>query len=373
MTEQVSPAASILIVDDNPLIVNVLRSLLTGEKYQVSVAANGEEALAILDSKPIDVIICDVMMPRMDGYELHEVVRTKPELSHIPFVFLTALDDSSEVKRGCEAGADDYLIKPFEPEQMLAVVRGKVKRSRTLRRLSEERFNAYRRRVVHTLSHEFRTPLVAINTGTELLLDQSQSLKPAKVQDLLEAIRRGGQRLERLVTDFMLLQQIEAGLAQRMYDSHAEPRVIAKIASSFADCNVEQLRAGGFTLLYQDDGMDARSRVYEPQIMDILSRLLDNAVKFRNNDYTIELLVFERGAEVIVELRDRGLGIDERKVQEALEAFSQIDRDKYEQQGSGLGLNIASRFAKINGGRLELKRREGGGSVAALVLPIYDP
>lgn len=372
MTHEQTPSPSILIVDDNPLIVNVLQSLLKGEQYDVSVSSNGEEALLVLNTKPVDVIICDVMMPRMDGYELHEVVRKKPELSHIPFVFLTALSEKSEVQRGHEAGADDYLVKPFEPQQLLATVRGKIKRSRTLKTLTEERFNSYRRRVVHTLSHEFRTPLVAINTGTELLLEQGESLKPAKIQGLLEAIQRGGQRLERLVTDFMLLQQIEAGLAARLFETRGRPQIMAKLAAYFVHCHAAQAQAEGFNLQCADDQSEVESVVYEPQILDILGRLVNNALKFSAQDKSIEIFVRECDAEAVVEVRDRGLGIDEIKIKEALEAFSQIDREKYEQQGSGLGLNIASQFAKINGGRLELKQREGGGTVAALILPAYD-
>ena len=121
-TEVVTEQASVLVVDDNPLMVNVLKGLLGQEHYQVFTARNGEEALSVLGSKRVDVIVCDVMMPQMDGYELHQNIRNTPKFSHIPFVFLSALSDSSQVRRGKEAGADDYLAKPFDPQELVAVI-----------------------------------------------------------------------------------------------------------------------------------------------------------------------------------------------------------------------------------------------------------
>ena len=93
------------------------------QNYQVFTSTNGKEALDVLGNKKIDVIICDVMMPKMGGFELHEMVRKNPDCSHIPFVFLTALDDKADIEHGKEVGADDYLCKPFEPRELLAVVK----------------------------------------------------------------------------------------------------------------------------------------------------------------------------------------------------------------------------------------------------------
>lgn len=360
---------SILVVDDNPLIVNVLKNLLASENYQVYSAANGKEALSVLDKKAIDVVVCDVMMPHMDGYELHHNIRQKAECAHIPFVFLTALGDNVEITKGKESGADEYVVKPFQPENLLAIVRGKVVRSRNLKNLSEERYDHYRKRVIHTLSHEFRTPLVAINTGTELLIDQHGKLDIEKAKNLLEAIRRGGQRLENLVNDFMLLQQIEAGIALRLYDTRAAARVFSELINDALSSQEDLISREGFRLEVVNNTTVEKVKVYDIQIYDIIGRIISNCLKFRTDNRTIEVHLYPQHDELVAEIRDRGLGINLDRVKEVIDVFGQIDREKLEQQGGGLGLAIASRYAHINKGRLEFDRRNGGGSIVSLILP----
>lgn len=364
--------ASILVVDDNPLIVNVLNGLFSSVDYQVYCSANGKEALEVLNHKNIDVIICDVMMPEMDGYVFHSYVRDQFEYSHIPFVFLTALGSADDVCRGKEAGADDYVVKPFDPRELLAVVKGKVSRSRSLQCSADSRYDMYRKRVIHTLSHEFRTPLVAINTGTELLMEQQGKMEAPKVRGLIEAIFRGGQRLENLVNDFMLLQQIEAGIAEKLFTTRGKVCVAAESILPFLESQRGQVEAEGFDLRIEDLSTKVQVRVYEPHLHDILRRLLSNALKFSAEQRLVEVLLMPCSEELVIEIKDRGIGMDIERVKEAVDVFGQIDREKLEQQGGGLGLAIASRYANICGGKLEFDRREGGGSIVSLVLPIWQ-
>lgn len=366
----------VLVVDDNPLIVNVIRSLLLSQDIQVATAANGEEALEVLSKRPVDVIVCDVMMPRMDGYQLHHKVRSCAEYTHIPFVFLTALDQAPEVQRGLETGADDYITKPFAPEALIAIVKGKLLRADNIRDSTEQRHDMFRKRVIHTLSHEFRTPLVAINTGTEMLLEQlvkpHANLDVDRIQHLLEAIQRGGQRLERLVSDFMFLQQIEAGVSQRLYDSKAAVHLVSSLLDVTVEAMRGELEREQFTLRVENLCEQARVWVYEPQVLDILRRLISNAIKFRSNRREIDLRAYPQEQEIVIEVRDRGIGFDPVKMREAIEAFGQLNREKLEQQGGGLGLAISSRYAVINKCRLEFEAREGGGAVVRLVLPRFN-
>jgi len=367
--ELTTEAPTLLVVDDNPLITNVLKSLFASEGYNVFVSSNGAEALEVLTKKMVDLIICDVMMPTMDGYELHHRVREKSELSHIPFVFLTALGDNVEINKGKETGADDYVVKPFDPKDLLSLVKGKVARSKTLKNFVEERYDSYRKKVIHTLSHEFRTPLVAINTGTELLIDQHGHLDEKRAQHVLEAIRRGGQRLERLVNDFMLLQQIEAGVAQRLYNNRKSKRPVSDTLNSYSEAKSDFIKAEGFNFKLVDSTDGAEFEVYEAQIFDILDRFVSNAVKFKSDKLELEIHASTYDGKVAIEVRDRGIGMDVKRVKEALDVFGQLDREKLEQQGGGLGLAIASRYAAINHGSVEFENRKGGGSVVTLILP----
>lgn len=363
-----------LVVDDNPLIINVLQSLLASQDYTVKAAKNGREAMELLEKEaPVDVIVCDVMMPKMDGYGLHNKVREKAELSHIPFIFLTALDHGAEVRRGKEIGADDYLTKPFEPEQFLAVVKGKVVRSRRLREQADEKISTYKKRVIHTLSHEFRTPLVAINTGTEILLDGKRNVDDAKSKQLLEAIYRGGQRLERLVGDFLVLQQVEAGVAEKMFEKQARKTSAMGLIEVFKESVIDNLQREGFECSFARLARECYLWVYEAQVQDALRRITDNVLKFSPKEKKFDFVPYVTAEELFLEVRDRGIGMDMAKIHEALEMFGQINREKLEQQGSGLGLAIASKYVAINKGRLEFALRNGGGSIVSLILPLYQP
>lgn len=371
--ESLENKPSILVVDDNPLILNVVKSLLSSQDFTVDTANNGEHALTVLESKPVDVIVCDVMMPKMDGYKLHHLVRSRPELSHIPFVFLTALDSSKEIKQGTSMGADDYVTKPFDPEQLVAIIRGKVVRSNMLKDSSEARYDSYRKRVIHTLSHEFRTPLVAINTGTEMLLEQlvdnHKQLDLSKVENLLEAVYRGGQRLERLVNDFMIIQQIEAGVAKRFFDTRKEKLRISDLVTDLEESVQNELDRDGFHLKIVNMCDNAQAVVCEVQLLEILRRVMLNAMKFSINSRELEIFAYNEERTSTIEVRDRGVGIDSKKVKELLEAFGQINREKLEQQGSGLGLAIASKYAQINGCKLSFAARPDGGSIVSLSIP----
>lgn len=123
---------SILVVDDEPRLLNGLRLTLQDGGYKVLTAPDGVEALAVLRSQPVNLIVADIAMPRMNGYQLYEQVRNNPQWVAIPFIFLTARAMDSDIRYGKELGADDYLTKPFEPGDLLAAVRGRLLRARQL-------------------------------------------------------------------------------------------------------------------------------------------------------------------------------------------------------------------------------------------------
>lgn len=359
----------ILVVDDNPLVSGIIKTLLRQEQFKVYVSENGTEALQLLADNPVDLILCDVMMPKMDGYELFDEVRRRPELGNIPFVFLTALDEKSERAKGSELGVDDYLVKPFEPEELLAVVRGKLKRAG----LSKDQYNVYRKKVLHTLSHEFRTPLVAINTGAELLIDQSKkdedSKEAKKTVQLLEAIRRSGARLEKLVADFIQLQQIDAGIAERIYQERRIAKPISTIINTISQRWQPILKEQNIAFGIAGERGDVTIVVHEAQIVDLVGRLIDNAIKFSDENKEVVLEFKAEPKWGVISVLDRGVGLDPGVIQQNLDMFEQHGREKREQQGGGLGLAIATKLAAINQGHLEFERRPDKGSCVRVYLP----
>jgi len=329
--------------------------VLRSHGFEVSVAASASEALRFLERETPDVIVSDIMMPETDGFMLHHTLRTHPLWCHVPFIFLSALSEPEDVRAARERGCDEYLTKPFDPAELGAIIRGKAMLSKERRTKNQEQFDGYRKRVIHTLSHEFRTPLVAINTGTELLLDNPATRTDEDhFRKLLESIHRGGLRLQRLVEDFMSLQQIETGSAAKVAERLKRKVAVASLAKEALDHHADTSQDPNQLIEFRNEVGEDRIwvEVYDAQVHNIISRLIANAHKFAGSNVPIAVIVRATMDTASIVIRDRGPGLPEGLVNNACELFAQIDRDKLEQQGCGLGLTIASHYAKYNRGRL---------------------
>ncbi len=375
----IEQSAAILVVDDNDQLLSVTKEILEVHGFQVFAASSVSAALSHLTSASIDMIICDVVMPERNGFEFRDEVLRNPEWCDLPFIFLTGLSRDDEVRMGKASGCDEYLTKPFDPDDLVSVVKGKVALLRKRQAMADARMESYRRRIIHTLSHEFRTPLVSINTGTELLLDQHLSLNDEQVKKLLESVLRGGQRLERLVDDFMLLQQIDLGHAEytcELYQQKVPLRAILESAvEGFMDSQIHPEQFDIQVVLPAEEVLEQLYvKVYDVQIVNLFNRLLSNAIKFAGPKQPIRIELGLEAGEVYAAVLDNGPGLDASKEAEphdsALKPFAQINRETYEQQGCGLGLTIAHYFAAINGGKLFLRNRlEQKGLEARVVFP----
>lgn len=365
-------APSVLVVDDDPLIVALLTGLLTSKNYSVIKSYSGQDALKIVQTQQVDLIICDVAMRSMSGYDFLTLVRKEPDGAQIPVVFMTSAGATEDRKAKYEHGVAHCVPKPLDPQTLLSAVRESIGRQALSEMLTKRDFDAYRKRVVHTLSHEFRTPLSAINVGIELLMEHRQSLDSEKATNVLEAVRRGGLRLERLVRDFLILQQMEAGITKEVFSSHASAVPVHEIIEHYMKFKAPSHMEEGASFSVTVDAGASRVQVVESNILDCLDRLVSNGVKFSEKDKKIEIYVSIDGREARFSVQDRGCGIDLAKVDTAFELFSQIDREVKEQQGGGMGLAIARRYASAHKGRLEFRAREGGGAIVTLVLPVVD-
>ncbi len=182
--------ARILVVDDQVEHLNAVEMLLTGFGYQVVLCASGAEALARLESEPVDLILADVAMPQLNGYQLLEAVRRQPRWAHIPFVFLTARALDSDVRYGKALGADDYLTKPVQPEDLLAVVKGKLRRH-------DQLLEAAAMAAPAVAPEEIRVGRIRVDTGHHRawLDDESLILSVKEFALLAELARRAGEVL----------------------------------------------------------------------------------------------------------------------------------------------------------------------------------
>jgi two-component system sensor histidine kinase/response regulator len=365
---------SVLLIENDPTLGNVTRDILSHDGLNVYAYSSGEDALKSRDLPSVDLILCDVSLPNLSSFDFFSEVRKSPHLSYLPVVFISGFHDGVIEARARELGVDDFLLRPIQPEQFIQRVRSKIQRSRQIRRDQAEEIGSYRRRIITTLSHEFRTPLVSVITASELLTrdlraDDEECGRP-KVRRLLEAVQRGGQRLERLVNDFMTMQQLEAGIMDKVFASKASWHAASGILETFEHSHRDWLKEAGYQFDVVLQGEDFSCFACDSQLLSILERLLSNAVKFSDKGKTVSVCAQVEADECCFEIVDQGQGIDMTQAETILAPFSQINRERNEQQGTGLGLAIASRLAQVNGGRLELQPAPGGGTAARVLLPM---
>ncbi|MGH2521487.1 MAG: hybrid sensor histidine kinase/response regulator, partial [Anaerolineales bacterium] len=293
--------AHILIVEDDAALLEGLRDILELAGFQVTVARNGIEGLAALDKITPDLIISDIMMPYMDGYQFYAQARARPALLNVPFIFLTAKGEKADVRQGKMLGADDYLIKPFDEEDLLVAIRAKLKRQAQLKTAHQREIADLKRSILTTLNHEFRTPLTYITTYSDILNETGPELSPEEFKDFMHGIQLGSERLLRLVEDFILLVELQTGEAQQAYERRREvipdlPALLHKVlAEHTARATTRNVR-----LVAEIPGALPGILGDREFLSSAVSRLVDNGIKFSKREGGQVTLNAEAGAESVL-------------------------------------------------------------------------
>ena len=366
----------ILLVDDNPHILDVLNLLFKAQGWKCVSASNVTEAIQVLDLFEPDLIVSDLLMPGHTGYILYDHIKKDSRYIDLPFIFLTAATGSNLKIVALEQGCEAYLTKPFDPAELTSMVRGQIAKSKKRKSIREKLITEDRRRVIQTLSHEFRTPLVSINTGSELILENGQSLNDEQVRKLIESIWRGGKRLEKLVADFLVLQQISQGLAKKAAQKYKDKVNLKEILERSVKDFLDGQRGALPNIVIEPLTEDAEVEVYQLQIVDAIGRLIENSLKYCSGDRTIFISYgLTDQQSCTINIRDFGIGVNElRHLVSSMDSiFNQHDRNILEQQGCGFGLFIVNQFVKYNGGTFNIMQPvEGPGLEAVIEFPLVD-
>ncbi len=369
------PAPRILLVEDHEPLLHAIQKVLERAGYSVLTATDGQKGLEVMERVRPDLIVADIMMPNMDGYEFYQAVRARPEALTIPFVFLTARSTREDILRGKGLGAEDYLTKPFDPEELLVVVRSRLRRAEEVQQATASEFDRLKQQIVTILSHELRTPLTYITGYTELALEELPSLSPEALQQFLEGIRRGSERLNRLVQDLLTLIRLDTGQAATEFRLLVRPhRNLAELVRQTVSRYEPQATQNGVLLETRVPPELPPVPLCEPFFTDALGRLLDNGIKFSSRKGKRVVVEARTSGEwVEVSVADNGVGIRPEEIPHLFERFRQIDRERLEQQGVGLGLAIARELIRLHGGEITVESVYGAGSCFTIRLPLNPP
>ncbi|MFN3201084.1 MAG: response regulator [Bradymonadia bacterium] len=342
----------ILVIEDEEELRELIAQFLQFHDHDVSTAEHGLAGLEAARSTRPDLIISDVMMPKMDGFEVLEALREDQETADIPFLFLTAKADRQDMRRGMELGADDYLTKPFEALELIEAVDRRLARHESFKSRQQEAIDTLHHDLSRMLPHELRTPLSAILGYGRMLRDEWTAFTPQEIRRMLDDICAAGARLERLSENY----SVYAGLLTERNEaiSPVSTPLEHEAACSMARLVVERLTFG--TDRAADVSVELSPGVIpmeSSRFTRMLTELLDNALKFSTAGDPVQVAGSPDGEGYRLEIVDHGQGMSADQIART-GGFKQFDRDAQEQQGTGLGLAIARMLAERTGGWLHL-------------------
>jgi signal transduction histidine kinase len=378
MSGDLRSGVAILLVDDHPANLLALEAVLQPLGHQTVRASSGAEALRCALDREFAVILMDVQMPGMDGFETTKLLKEQPGRRHVPIIFLTAFDrDAAAAIEGYDRGAVDYLVKPFEPYILRSKVavfvelflqrehireQGKLLQAERSARAAAEAEAKAREETLEIVSHDLMNPITAAATGASLLLKQGRMLGDEVIQERARTVRRAVARMQTLVADLLEASRLEGGRLSLECGTHDASEIVAQAMDVLTPCAAtnEQTIAcampDGPLPIFCD-----RDRVYQ-----VLSNLVGNAIKFTPKGGAIELTV-ERGAEELVfTVSDTGPGIPPEDLPHIFDRYWQARGQQ--RRGLGLGLAIAKGLVEAHGGRIHVESRLGFGSSFAFTL-----
>lgn len=365
----------VLVVDDDEILRAGICDLLDLAGYQVVAAVDGSDAIRLLESmpKPPAIIVSDIRMPRMDGYQFLEAVRQRPEWISIPFIFLSAKGEKEDIHLGRLRGADDYVPKPFDFQDLLVAIQASLSRHQELYAIQEARLDGLKERILQTVNHEFRTPLSFIVTYADLMASSPTFKHSAELRQYIDGINLGSNRLLRLIEKFLTLAELESGFGERIYLHRL--KTISDLESLVRETVEEvQMLANEHNLTVTlEVEPDLPSFVGDPDYLQIaIFELVENAVKFTPKEKPGPVTIaLKQGAHGIsVQVSDKGMGIEPERQEELFDLFHQLDRSKWEIGGIGSGLTIVQHIARLHGGQIRLESEPGVGSRFELRLPL---
>jgi two-component system, sensor histidine kinase and response regulator len=338
--------AEILAVDDTPMNLDIILETL-GEEYEISISPDGKEALEILESFIPDLILLDIMMPDMDGFEVCSILKKDERLKDVPVIFLTALNSPEDVVKGLSLGAVDYVYKPFNPEEL----RSRVCTHIELKRSKEEivRQNFEQKELLHVLCHDLANPFTSILGVLNILEDdlpqeldyyfkllESAANNGSEVINLVRQMRQASEKgldLETLNLKDILEESINM-LQQKITDKKLE--VVIHVDSSF------QVQAERTSL-----------------INSVLNNLMTNAVKFSYTREKIKIDAEDKSGNIVLSIRDYGMGMPEEIVENLFDISKNVSRNGTDgEKGTGFGMPTVKKFMELYGGSLEISSKD---------------
>lgn len=359
--------SKILVIEDEAPIRESIVEQLQFIGYEVRAAENGKVGVTYAEEFLPDLIICDIAMPEMNGYEVLDHLRKTPSTRLTPFIFLTAYAQTPYRRKGMLGGANDFLEKPFTIDDLFSAVKVRLDEKAA----HDEHYEQMTSNMVRTLTHELRTPLSGIMMATELISNRLDQLSTDQLRDIIQTLQTGSNRMQHLVEQSLLKSQIDYD--QVMKYTADEP-ISTVIIGAITNARTFAIRNKYLPILFQAPEIKYKVHGNINALRHVLAEVIINALHFSDTDgvgvVKIELQIEE--SQVQINIIDYGNGFDMKKLDTAFEAFKQIDRETQEQQGIGIGLWLAYNVIEAHQGTVKIDSRINEGTCVSITLPLLE-
>ncbi len=353
----------ILVIEDAHSLRRDIVEMLGFEGYEVFDAENGKRGVERAREALPDLIICDIMMPVMNGFEVLDALRSDQATATIPFIFLTARADRLDWRIGMQSGADDYLTKPFTAKELIATVNARLERHATIVRTSEQKIETLRGNIITAMPHELRTPLNVIMGFSNLLMMDAGIVDTKHIENMCGHINSAANRLYRLVENYITYGYTELLLSDERRRALLRNGLMFHPRASMQVYVQDRARQYGREADLVLDISDAeRLTIHEDYFKKVIEELIDNACKFSPLGMPITVRAgLEDDHLYHLRITDRGRGMTPEQIAQ-VGAYMQFERRVHEQQGSGLGLVISQRLIQLHGGTLSITSSKDEGT-----------
>lgn len=373
MNMEINPSEyKILIVDDVMSNVLLLKVLLTNEKFAIATASNGRQALEQVEKENPDLVLLDVMMPDMSGFEVAQHLKSNPNTADIPIIFLTALNSTADIVKGFQVGANDFISKPFNKEELIIRVTHQISlvaAKRLILSKTEElqRTIAGRNKLYSVIAHDLRSPMGSIKMVLNMLILNLPSEKiGAEMYELLTMANQTTEDVFSLLDNLLKWTKSQIGKLNVVYQDVDLVEVtdgVIEIFSMVASLKKIRIREMKPEKMMVNADID--------MLKTVVRNLLSNAIKFSKENSEVLVKMEEVDGMAVVSVQDYGCGISEEGQKKLLHTdthFSTFGTNN--EEGSGLGLLLCKDFVVKNGGKLWFTSKEGEGSIFSFSIPV---
>lgn len=373
MNMEINPSEyKILIVDDVMSNVLLLKVLLTNEKFAIATASNGRQALEQVEKENPDLVLLDVMMPDMSGFEVAQHLKSNPNTADIPIIFLTALNSTADIVKGFQVGANDFISKPFNKEELIIRVTHQIslvaaKRLILSKTEKLQRTIAGRDKLYSVIAHDLRSPMGSIKMVLNMLILNLPSEKiGAEMYELLTMANQTTEDVFSLLDNLLKWTKSQIGKLNVVYQDVDLVEVtdgVIEIFSMVASLKKIRIREMKPEKMMVNADID--------MLKTVVRNLLSNAIKFSKENSEVLVKMEEVDGMAVVSVQDYGCGISEEGQKKLLHTdthFSTFGTNN--EEGSGLGLLLCKDFVVKNGGKLWFTSKEGEGSIFSFSIPV---